>query len=92
MISHLKNIFFDMPILAILAIITPTVLEYICKSLELRPPTWLYQELLDRLNIIYMIGKIIKPKYEDFTIFVSNSSKVGTIEKTMIFIDNIEDV
>lgn len=92
MIGHLKDVFPEVPTLALSATITPTVLEYIRKSLKLRPAIRLYQELLDRPNITYLVREIVKPKYEDLTFLVPNSSGAGAIPKTTIFVDNIDEV
>lgn len=92
MVGHLKDIFLDVLTLVLSAMITSIVLEYIYIGLKLRPPTQLYQELLDKLNFTYMVEEITKPKYKNLAFFISNSSGTSTIPKTMIFVDNIEDV
>lgn len=81
-----------MPTLMLLVIITLMILKYICKLLKLKLLIRFYQELLDRLNIIYMIKKITKPKYKNLIFFLPNGAGVGVIPKTRIFIYNIEDV
>lgn len=78
--------------LTLLAIIIPTVLEYICKLLKPKPPTRLYQELLNMPNIRYIVGKITKPKHEDLIFLVPDSDRISVISKTIIFVDNIEDI
>ena len=55
MIGHLKDVFPDVLTHALSATITSIVLEYICKSLKLRPATRFYRELLNRVNITYMV-------------------------------------
>lgn len=80
-----------MPTLALSITITPIVLEYICKSLKFRPAIWLYQELLDRPNIIYLVGEIVKPKYKDLAFLVPDGSRASAIPKTIIFVNNINE-
>lgn len=91
MIGHLKNVFLDMLILALSTIITPTVFEYICKSFKLCPMIRLYRESLDKANITYMVSEIVKPNFEDLGFFVPDSGKAGSIPRTMIFIDDIDE-
>ena len=91
MIGHLKDVFPDVPTLALLATITPIVLEYICEFLKICPATRRYQELLDRANIIYMVSEIVKPNFEDFGFLVPDSSRASLILKTMIFVDSIDE-
>lgn len=81
-----------MPIFMLLAIIISMILKYICKLLKLKLLTRFYQELLDRLNITDIIGEITKPKYNNLIFFMPKRARVGAIPKTIIFIDNIEDV
>lgn len=88
----MKNISSDMLMLAISAIITLIILEYIYKSLKLRLLTWFYWKSLNKPNIIYIINKIIKPKYENLAFFMTESGGVYIISKIMLFINNIEDV
>ncbi len=90
MIGHLKNVFLNIPTLAILTIITPIILEYICKSLKLRLPTWLYQKSLNKPNITYIIGKIIKSKHEDWAFLILKSGKISIIPKTIVFVNDIK--
>ncbi len=78
--------------LAILAMITLTVLEYIHKFLKLKLSNRFYQKSLDRPNITYIVGKITKPKYKDLALFILESSGIGVIPKTRVFVDNIEDI
>ena len=86
----MKDVFPEVPTLALSATITPIVLEYICKSLKLRPAIQLYQELLDKPNITYLVEEIVKPKYEDLAFLVPNGSGTNAIPKTMIFVNNID--
>lgn len=92
MVSHLKDFFLEVLMLALLAMIIPTILEYICKSLKVRFSAQLYSELLNKLNIMYIVGEINKPKYEVLAFLIFNNSRIGAILKTIIFLDNIEDV
>lgn len=90
MIGYLKDVFPNVSTLALSTIITPTVLEYIRKSLKFYLVTRLYQELLDKANITYMVLKIMKPNFEDLGFLVLNSNRADSIPKTMIFVDNID--
>lgn len=76
--------------LRFLAIITSIILEYIYKSFKVKFAIQLYQKLLNRLNIIYLIKEIVKPKYEDFAFFMLDSSRTSIISKIIIFVNNID--
>lgn len=78
--------------LALLAMITSILLEYINKSLKFRTVIRLYQELLDRPRITYTVGEITKPKHKNLAFLVPDNRRAGVIPKTMIFVNNIEDV
>lgn len=39
-----------------------------------------------------MVREITKPKHEDLAFFIPDSSRADVIPKTMIFINNIENV
>lgn len=88
----MKDVFPDIPTLTLSAIIILIVPEYICKLLKLRALTQLYQELLNKSNIIYMIEEIIKLKYETLALLIFDSDRVDTILKTMVFVDDIENI
>lgn len=90
MIGYLKDVFPNMLTLALSIIITLIVLEYIRKSLKFRLAIWLYQELLDRPNIIYLIREIVKPKYKNLAFLVPDGSRASAIPKIMIFVNNID--
>lgn len=77
--------------LALSATITLILLEYICKSLKLRPIIRFYQESINMFNIIYLIREIIKPKYKDMTFLMLDSSEAGFILKIMIFVDTTDE-
>lgn len=91
MIGHLKDVFLDRLMIAMSAMITLIILEFVHKSLKLTLLTWLYWELLDRLNITYPVNKITKLKYEVLGFLIPQRDRVGTILKTIIFIDNVKD-
>lgn len=67
------------------------ILKYIYKFLKLKLLNQFYQKLLDRLNIIYIVSKIIKPKYKNLTFLIFENSKVDVIPKIRVFVDNIKD-
>lgn len=90
MIGYLKDVFSDVLMLALSAIITSIVLKYICKFLKLRLAIWLYQKSLDRPNIIYLVKEIVKPKYKDLAFLVPDISETSTIPKIMIFINSMK--
>lgn len=48
--------------------------------------------MLDKSNIIYLIREIIKPKQKDLAFLVLDSSENGVISKTIIFVDNINEI
>lgn len=91
-VCHLNDIFSNMPTLALLATITLTLHKNIHESLKLRFLTWLYQKLLDRPNITYMIIKIIKPKYENLSFIMLNSGGASAILKRIIFVNDIKNI
>lgn len=76
---------------ALSATITLIILEYICKFLKLRLAIRLYQELLEKPNIIYLVKKIIKPKYKDLVFLILDGSGASIILKTIIFVNNIDE-
>ncbi len=90
MIGHLKSTFPKVPTLALLATVTPNVLEYVRESLQLRAPARLYKESLDRPNLTYLVSEIKKPGFEELDFIVSPCIAAFTIPKTMIIIDNID--
>lgn len=91
MISYLKDVFLNMLMLALSAIITPIVLEYIYESLKLRSTIWLYQELLAKPNITYLVEKNIKPKDKNLAFLIPDGSGAGAILKTMLFVNKIDE-
>lgn len=91
MISYLKDVFSNVPTLALSAIIIPIVLEYICKSLKFCSATKLDWESLERANITYIVLKIVKPNFENLGFLIHDSRRVGLISKTMIFVDSIDE-
>lgn len=91
MIGHLKDVFPNVLALAISTIITPTILEFIHKSLKLRPLTRLYRELLDKPNFTYIFDEITKSKHEDLAFLILKKGRVDAIANTIVFIDDIKD-
>lgn len=56
----------------------------------MKSPVQLYCQLLDCLNIIYMIAQITpKFKFQNLNFFISDISNANAIEKIMIFVNNI---
>lgn len=92
MINQLKNLFPKVPTLALSPSMTSNVLEYICKLLKLYLPVWLYEKLLDHLNIIYIIAEIRKPKFEELSFVISLMATIFSIPKTIIFNNNTDIV
>lgn len=74
--------------MAISAIMTLNILEYIRKSLNPKTLVCLYQKPLNCPNITYTIALITSFSYEDLNFLIL--PKISSIEKTMIFIDSIE--
>lgn len=70
------------------------ILEYIRKTLNIRPLIQLYCQLLDHSNITYIVIQIIpKSKFWGLNFFISDINGVNAIKKTRIFINNIfEDI
>lgn len=50
----------------------------------------LYKEMLDRLNISYVVTKIKQLRFEELNFLVSLAISKSAILPTMIFIDHIE--
>lgn len=76
--------------LALSPTVTLNVFEYIRKLLKLYLPIQLYKKLLDYPNLIYIIAKIRKPKFEELVFIISSTAAVTCISKTIILIDNID--
>lgn len=91
LIGHLKDSFPHVPAMVLSAVVTPTVLEYICTSLKLTSPTRIYTEFLDHPNLTYVVAEVTKRKYEELSFLVPSSGGVESIPKTMIFIDNVDE-
>lgn len=91
MIGYLKDVFLNILTLISFATITPNVLEYIRVSLKLSPPSHIYRQPLDQLNLIYMVAPIRKPRFEDLAFTIISGGAVGNIPKTMIFVDSIDE-
>lgn len=67
------------------------ILEYICESLHLQMPIYLYKQTLNRPNIIYMVKKIKQKGFKKLNILVLQIERILDIPKTIIFIDKIEN-
>lgn len=91
MIGYLKDIFSNIPILILLATITPNVLEYIYISLKLFPLLCIYKRSLNQSNLIYIVLLIKKPGFEDLAFAIPSSGAVRNIPKTMIFVNLIDN-
>ena len=89
MISNLKDVLSNIFIFVLSAIIILIILEYRYKFLKIRSATRLFQELFDKLNIIYLVKEIIKLNYENLVFFIPNDSKISEILKIIIFVNNI---
>lgn len=76
----------------LLTIITLIILEYIYELLKFRSLIRLFHELLNKSNIMFMVGKINKLKYKDLIFLISDSDRANVIPKTMIFVNNIKNV
>lgn len=77
--------------MAVSATMTPNILKYVRKTLNLKTPVCLYQRLLDCLNIMYIVTLITSSDFEDLNFLIP--PKIGgicNIEKTMIYVDSIE--
>lgn len=88
----MKDTFPKILTLVLSATITPNVFEYVCKFLQFCELIQLYKNLLNRLNIIYIVTEIKKPRFEELNFFVFSTIKVLAILKIMIFVDNIKRV
>lgn len=92
MISHLKDVFFYIPMLVLSTRITLTILKNICKSFEFSTVIRLYQKFLNKSNITYQVEEIVKLKYKDLSFLMLDSNKAGKISKIIIFINNINKI
>lgn len=77
--------------MALFAIITRNVLEYICKNLSLQILVQLYKQILDRSNITYIVKEIKEKDFKELDVLVSQTERISDIPKTMIFVDRIDD-
>ena len=79
-----------MPSLALLEVIIPNALEYIYEAPQLQTPIQLYKNLLDRLNLTYLVLEIRKPDFEERDFIVYPSIIAFKISKTIVFVANID--
>ena len=86
----LRVYFPTIPIMALLATISPNVLEYTCRSLTLCSFVFLYKRLFDQPNITYMVQKIKRKRYGKPDILILKEKGIGDISKTMLFVKNID--
>lgn len=78
--------------MALSATLSPNVLEYVRKSLNMRDSVRLYTRPMGRPNIMQMIAKIKDPKeFYELAFLVSIASAVSAIPKTMVFVDNLDE-
>lgn len=90
-VSILRSVFPKVPIMAVSITMTINTLEYVRKTLNLKIPIRLYRRLLNCPNIIYAVTPITSSGFKDLNFLVSPKiSGIGNIEKTMIFVDNVE--
>lgn len=47
--------------------------------------------MLNKLNNTYIIGEIIKLKYENLVFFIYDNSKADIIPKTIVFVNDIKN-
>lgn len=81
--------FSKIPFLALLAIVIHNILKFIYKFLQLCKLVQLCKELLDQLNITYIVIMIKKSEFKELNFFVSLIIGTLGILKTIIFINNI---
>lgn len=68
------------------------ILKYVRKTLNLKTLIDLYWKLFNYSNIIYTIITIINSSFEKFNFLISPKiDGIGDIEKTMLFINSIEN-
>lgn len=93
-VGILQTVFPKVPIMAMSATFTPNILEYVRKTLNMRPPIQLYRRPLDRPNITYTVTQITpRSKFWDLNFLIPDIGGASAIEKTMIFVDSIfEDI
>ena len=73
------------------ATMTPNILEYVRKTLNLKTPVRLYQKLLNCSNITYTVTSITNSGFKDLNFLIPPKiGGIGNIEKTMIFVDSVE--
>lgn len=84
-----QSILSEVPIMALSATITRNVLDYLHGALKLWLPTNLYKRTLDRTNITYMVQDIQQKGLGELNMPTSKTGGVGSIPKTMTFVDDI---
>ena len=71
--------------------ITPHILKYIHKFLNIYNSINLYERYMDCSNIISIIAKMKNPKeFDKLAYLVSTGSTVSIILKTIIFVDSLD--
>lgn len=91
MLGHLKDVFFTILICLLSATIIPNILEYIQVSLKFSLSSQIYKQLLDCLNLTYIISSIRKTRFKDLDFHIPSRGAIGKIPKTIIFIDKIDN-
>ena len=91
-LSTLRHCYPKVPLMALSATLTPNVLEYIRKSLNMRDSVRLYKRPMDRPNIMQMVAKIKTPKeFDELAFLVPTAGAASAIPKTMVFVDSLDD-
>ena len=91
MLGYLKDVFPTILIYLLSATVTLNILEYIRISLKFSPPSQIYKQPLDCLNLMYIVCPIRKTGFKDLDFFIPNGGIIGKILKTMIFVDKINN-
>lgn len=71
------------------ATITLNIFEYVWKTINLKITIYLYQKLLNCLNMTYTIALITNSNFENCNFLIlPKISSIGKIKKTLIFVDS----
>lgn len=72
--------------------IISNILDYIRVSLKLFPPLQIYRQPLNQPNLIYIVSSIFKTGFKDLDFLILSEGAIGKILKTLIFVDNKNNV
>lgn len=90
-LANLKNIIPTILVYLLSTIITVNILKYIRVLLKLSLSLLIYRQLLDYLNLTYIVSLIRKSEFKDLDFFLLCGVAIGKILMIIIFMDKINN-